>query len=627
MSNNVSDICIITKALEENIISVSNDVRLENENLSTTILDLDLDLKIRVIAFEKFCIQFPDDKFEVTFKLAGMYTFSSGINLLHDYLKELCMKSEIEIQLKIILVKSIIMIENEIKKNEGYNILDYICSIMNISIPTPIRIETIMLLMMNDKFKNNSIKYFKKIINDKNIDCDFRYKTILNLEKLECKNKEYFLTQCCKTFLENTNNMTMFRILSGQYLLQNKNIMIDTKIVEKYIIDFAVNKELDYNLRADAADTILTLGSDHNKDIARDVIVELGRVNNIVRTIYDNAQNVHHEDFEKSVLMGLDFLNTISIKKINNKFIDFDFVEEKIKNMINLDLRQSDDSYSKKCELVEISLNRIFVDRTLFSKYNCTLLNILLKVWTYISSHKNREEMEQRLFEELIDMAGTCSSGFVSRLINVISGFGDFNFTMSWEDQICGNFVGRLNAKARNIISDWAEPEYFVCVLEVLLNKDENLKVELIKSYLTRELKIIIPENKNTILSFSHSEDKNDNFVRMITKIKNENLFPTNEDLMYEFLLGNNKYVYENNILQIDKDELINFVLSDFQAKVLEELPLEPSKLHERSNFLTFFRESMLDIMEEMQLEFKNHISDSDFDIYFRKAIIKYEGY
>ena len=65
--------------------------------------------------------------------------------------------------------------------------------------------------------------------------------------------------------------------------------------------------------------------------------------------------------------------------------------------------------------------------------------------------HKNEQELLKRLLEELEDMSGTCSTGFASRLVNIVSGFGEFNIRISWEDQIVANFAGRLNAKARVI--------------------------------------------------------------------------------------------------------------------------------------------------------------------------------
>ena len=56
-----------------------------------------------------------------------------------------------------------------------------------------------------------------------------------------------------------------------------------------------------------------------------------------------------------------------------------------------------------------------------------------------------------RLVEELAEMAGTCSSGFATRLVNTISGFGDFSMKISWRDQIASNLLGRLNARIRDM--------------------------------------------------------------------------------------------------------------------------------------------------------------------------------
>lgn len=91
------------------------------------------------------------------------------------------------------------------------------------------------------------------------------------------------------------------------------------------------------------------------------------------------------------------------------------------------------------------------MDRVLYKPYNCTLSNVLLKLWTYIIGHKHEIEMKKRLLEELEDMSGTCSSGFLTRLVNTISEFGDFSMRISWRDQLISNFKGRLNARARVI--------------------------------------------------------------------------------------------------------------------------------------------------------------------------------
>ena len=48
-------------------------------------------------------------------------------------------------------------------------------------------------------------------------------------------------------------------------------------------------------------------------------------------------------------------------------------------------------------------------------------------------------------------MNDTCSSGNIGRLVNVLS-FVDDTLRISWEDQLKGNFHGRLIAKIRNCL-------------------------------------------------------------------------------------------------------------------------------------------------------------------------------
>ncbi|MBS0628539.1 MAG: hypothetical protein JSS09_10080 [Verrucomicrobia bacterium] len=115
-------------------------------------------------------------------------------------------------------------------------------------------------------------------------------------------------------------------------------------------------------------------------------------------------------------------------------------------------------------------------------------------------------------------MSGTCSSGYASRLINTISGFGDFGIRISWRDQIVSNFTARLNSKIRDM---------------------DNIR----------------------------------------------------------------------------KSE-----------RILIEMTLETSDYRARKNFLKFLRENLSEIREELYNEFKKHIKDEDFELYFRSAVSMYES-
>jgi len=182
-----------------------------------------------------------------------------------------------------------------------------------------------------------------------------------------------------------------------------------------------------------------------------------------------------------------------------------------------------------------------------------------------------KTELYKRMLQELESMSGTCSSGFASRLVNIISGFGNFNIRISFQDQIISNFTGRLNAKARAITSpdsifrlDRAED-----VVELwLLNNETHSRIE-------KKLKI--------------------------------------RDIVVEFLSEN-------------REKKIEECVQCFAESVFNEMMIKSSKSYERRSFGLFFRTHMPAIRQELAEEFKEFVSETDFDLFFRKAIMMYEG-
>lgn len=73
-----------------------------------------------------------------------------------------------------------------------------------------------------------------------------------------------------------------------------------------------------------------------------------------------------------------------------------------------------------------------------------------------------------------------------------------------------------------------------------------------------------------------------------------------------------------NKIREIEDDE--------YMEKVLNEMTIPVIKYHLRLNFLRFFRDNISKIRQEMYEEFCSYITDEDFDLYIRKAIIRWEG-
>ena len=449
--------------LNQSIIDEQVNITDADKNiLSALIIDLTISLNSRIKALELFYGTFGQEEcIELVNRLSTMYQFS-GTKVLEKYLHEICMNSNISSLLKITIAKSICFFDK--KKDIGYQILDYVCKNMS-DVATPCQIEAVCLLMENTDYKTQSKQYFCNIINNEKLECDYRYKTILSLENKNILDYLDFLSHAALEFFYKKTNRTFYRILSAQVLMQickSKLDSISLTNIENTLLEFSQDIDLDYNLRADAADVILRLGTEANKILARELIMILGRQND-VKTIFENAQNVHITEIEESVVEVLEFLSSIEMKTIagipGSPVINYDYIkkeiDEMIKNKIPLGALPIDDpkiqEYTEKLDKINISMNRIYLDRALYSNYNCTLLHILLKVWTYLTSHECEQDMRQRLLEELVDMSGTCSTGFAGRLVNVICGFGKFNLRISWRDQIVANFNGRLNAKARDI--------------------------------------------------------------------------------------------------------------------------------------------------------------------------------
>ena len=260
-----------------------------------------------------------------------------------------------------------------------------------------------------------------------------------------------------------------------------------------------------------------------------------------INTLYTNSQNVHNKELENSIVEIIEFFAEYTTVMINKIPITFKEVRTQIEFMAN------ENKVDK--EKIQISLNRIHMDRALFSKYNISLETLLLKLWSYIqNTQEYKEELILRLLQELEDMAGTCSSGFASRLVNVVSGFEDFTLKISWEDQIISNFNGRLNAMARNI-------------------------------------------------TLQHSIFRNHYYDNV------------------SFL---QKEIVDSNS--------IDSVLESFRHCVLNELPLKSSEPYKRKNFNFFLKHSFPIIRQEMYQEFSPFMDDTTFDLYFRKALMHYEG-
>ena len=79
---------------------------------------------------------------------------------------------------------------------------------------------------------------------------------------------------------------------------------------------------------------------------------------------------------------------------------------------------------------------------------------------------------------------------------------------------------------------------------------------------------------------------------------------------------------YYNTKYKLDYDKC----LSEFAECVIEELCDLTKEYNSRTNFSIFIKYTLPIIKEELYKEFKDIISDTDFDLYMRKAVLFYEN-
>jgi hypothetical protein len=672
------------QVIEENIIH-----EIKDDSLQETIFDFTTNIETQILALERYFELFNDLTIEIISRLTGMYQFG-GTKSLERLLIRVCKKCNVSPFLKLEAAKSLLSFteeeetidekdtpkmkeiktesnlkireKNKQRKTEAYKCLDCVCYCLG-DLASPCKVEAVCYLMECEDYKKQSLTYFCEVINDPLIDCDFRYKAILSLEivkdskgpeKYNIQDRNYFLKNSCLEFLSNDRNYTMYRILAGQYLLQRISLdSIVSRKVQLVLLGFARDEHLDINLRADAADTLLNLAEEFIRDEARGIIMTLGRLLGGARTVFNNAQNVHVTEVEDSVKEILGFLTSFPTMEINKKSVDFDYVNAQIQEIIKnqkdmkveelLKLRDLPSITDNSCqsgatgtsgatetseatgtsgtseatgpsyinctfcntiykeddieniqekkienkffccnecfkeydrlEKMIISLNRINIDRILYSKYNQTLANILIKVWSFVVQHDCKDEMIKRLLEELGDMSGTCSSGFASRLCNILSGYTDYSIKISFTDQIIANFIARLNARTRKI----CEPD-----------------------------SIYFGEKYRDIV-FLYMKENN-----LIKKAKNIKDIKTRDFLIDEYLKENT-------------GEKIKLAVESFSDNVLVEM-VNSDNYENRPHFIQFFCDTMPIVRAEMYPEFKEYVSDYEFDLATRSAVSTYEG-
>lgn len=283
---------------------------------------------------------------------------------------------------------------------------------------------------------------------------------------------DYEIVNECHKYVYNNfcefNAPLMYKILSAQFILSHLlPIEYNRDELQLFLIEIAKDKEQSVNYRSECADIIYRHGVEKQYVKEAEIVIkELGDLyqKNKVSTIYTNAQNVHDTTINKKIINTLQkLIETVKTTRHSGEIL------ETIRNKYtHID--------SEKLHKIMSSIERIMIDTAKYETLNMS--DILVLVWEYICNSEHKHELENRLLQEFEEMDETCSTGHLSRILNVLSGyFVENSVEISFKEQLRSNIFARYT-KMINML-----PEY----------KKEKINEEMIST---------IPSEKDTIKEF-----------------------------------------------------------------------------------------------------------------------------
>jgi len=319
---------------------------------------------------------------------------------------------------------------------------------------------------------SNVLECCISIINDEQYPIRERYFFFSNNEKfikLDGETVKSCHVHYFKHFTDTTTHPILLRLLSAEYIyltcLHTENHWQQAR---EFIIKCATDHNESVFIRSESSDVLKRKIVLEDSQIGDYVINELGNLyqQNRLSTIYTNAQNAHNETISESVMNIVRILASDPLlnppKKAQEITKDsvLGFSEQSmglIKTPVISDIydqivKMTDSDRKQK---LNAALNHILIYPVKYE--GICLSDILLFVWRKIQQQIDssiKSELEKRLFEEMLDMDGTCGSGYLSRIVNVLTGFvqeENLQIKMNIKDQLRANIFGRLGKFLRTL--------------------------------------------------------------------------------------------------------------------------------------------------------------------------------
>ena len=207
------------------------------------------------------------------------------------------------------------------------------------------------------------------------------------------------------------------------------------------------------------------------------------RAHNVIKhkkTIYDDTQNVHNHDINDSVI---DSALQLIQRQTTPSAVSIDIERE---------LSVHYNNYQENLSKITESLKRIRNDPSKFKK-GITINDVFNKVVAIISQSPHKNELIQRLGEELVDMNNLCATGHLSRIINILQGFDEtIHIKINPKDEIYAN----INNFITMSIQQSGESE---TLLESMMNDNKNVYLDFVALIMKPKITELKTDYKNII--------------------------------------------------------------------------------------------------------------------------------
>lgn len=460
---------------------MSLDIILDNTEEAMVRLD-------HLIQYYDRCVVDQVDVKEV-FSTIGFCYLLSASTYIKEFIVEVCLCAKLPLEHRISLVRDLHLQDSFTFLSRMYR--PETCKDAFLTLPLPIREDTLLFFCNPIANSTNEVQYQElmiEFIRDESILPLTRYRFIkklqvdyplgrvkkikkplkpqnpkdqkwekeqhdLEVERLRVMAEAYktkLLVPALSHFIGDSSVPMDLRLLSAQFLYSLGSDSVERTCVLKcggtvkeFLYGIGSDPNQTEDIRADAYDILLKYAAgEEEKGAIRILLKVLGGSG---LGLYGNSQNVHSTSIEKSVEQ---LINRLGVKIPDASIetsVEVEF--EKIKSALSKRICDDRIRYD-----LELALQRIELDEAVYGVQNMTLKTILWKLYAFILGSEFKEELICRLVEELLESSNKCSSGFVSRLVNVLSGYhSDMTLTISFEEEIISKIENELNKQIQQL--------------------------------------------------------------------------------------------------------------------------------------------------------------------------------